>query len=184
MGRHFGTDGVRGEANVELTPELAFDLGRAAAAVLLRRESAADEPVGRAKIIVGRDTRLSGDMLEAAFSAGVCSVGVDVLLLGVIPTPGVAILCRRLNAGFGVVISASHNRFGDNGIKFFSTDGNKLSEEQEERIESLLENKEAIPRARGAALGRIECFSGAIHTYGEHLRGHLPRRLDGMKVVL
>ncbi|MCL2678509.1 MAG: phosphoglucosamine mutase [Clostridiales bacterium] len=182
MGKYFGTDGVRGEANAQLTPELAFDMGRAAAALLLKQRGA--KPEGRAKIAVGRDTRLSGDMLEAAFSAGVCSAGANVLLLGVIPTPGVAVLCRRLRAGFGVVISASHNRFSDNGIKFFSADGDKLPDNLEEEMEALLENKKALPRARGAALGRIEHFPDALSQYAEHLREHLPRSLSGLKIVL
>ena len=130
VGALFGTDGVRGIANKELTPELAFRLGRAGARVLCRS--------GRGKIVIGRDTRISGDMLEAALIAGICSAGVDVVRIGIIPTPGVAYLARALNAQAGIVISASHNPVEDNGIKFFDRNGYKLSDEEEQAIEQRL----------------------------------------------
>ena len=127
----FGTDGVRGIANVELTPEMAFDLGRAGSYVL-----ASQFGDSRPRILVGKDTRVSGDMLEAALIAGICSTGADVLKVGVIPTPAVAYLTRLYNASCGVVISASHNPVQDNGIKFFGPNGYKLPDEVEEQIES------------------------------------------------
>jgi phosphoglucosamine mutase len=130
MGILFGTDGVRGIANVELTPEMAFDLGRAGSFVLAQQDSNS-----RPRIMVGKDTRVSGDMLEAALLAGICSTGADALTLGVIPTPAVAYLTQQYNASCGVVISASHNPVQDNGIKFFGPNGYKLPDETEAQIE-------------------------------------------------
>ena len=147
MARMFGTDGVRGVANTQLTPELAYKLGRAAAQYFGRE-------VMSPKIIIGRDTRLSGTMLESALAAGICSAGGNAHLLGVIPTPAVSFLTEQVNAEAGVVISASHNPFEDNGIKIFSGNGLKLPDETEIKIESLIDQKiqyeesESIGRAR------------------------------------
>ena len=138
MGKYFGTDGVRGVANTELTPELAFKLGRIGGFILTKGAATAD----KAKVLIGRDTRISGHMLEGALVAGLLSVGVEVMRLGVISTPGVAYLTRVMSADAGVMISASHNPVADNGIKFFGSDGFKLSDEQEEEIEQLLDAEE------------------------------------------
>src|SRR5690554_5759424 len=136
MGKYFGTDGVRGVANTELSPEFAFKLGRVGGYVLTK--NATDRP----KVIIGRDTRISGHMLEGALVAGLLSIGVEVMRLGVISTPGVAYLTRVMNADAGVMISASHNPVADNGIKFFGPDGFKLTDAQEEEIENLLDSDE------------------------------------------
>lgn len=174
----FGTDGVRGEANTELTPELAFQLGRAGAFVLARE-------TGLRSIVIGRDTRLSGDMLEAALTAGICSVGVDVRRAGVLPTPAVAYLTRALEAGGGVVISASHNPFEDNGIKFFGADGYKIPDEMESSIEALVADpKAAFPQPRGAAVGRVREAPDARERYLRYARAAGPETLSGFKVVL
>lgn len=130
MARLFGTDGVRGEANIELTPELAYRLGRAA--TLYFGEDSETQP----KILIGRDTRISGQMFEAALSAGICSAGGHAILAGVIPTPAIAYLARKMQAQAGIVISASHNPFHDNGIKFFGGDGYKLPDAVEDELEN------------------------------------------------
>src|SRR4051812_45351148 len=144
MGKYFGTDGVRGVANSELTPELAFKLGRFGGYVLTK-------DTDRPKVLIGRDTRVSGHMLEGALVAGLLSVGAEVMRLGVISTPGVAYLTKALSADAGVMISASHNPVQDNGIKFFGSDGFKLSDEQEEEIEELMDLPEdKLPRPVGA----------------------------------
>src|SRR5690554_2916770 len=135
MGQLFGTDGVRGIANQDLTPELAFQLGRVGAHILVEKKG---RTVGNGRLLVGRDTRVSGEMLEAALVAGITSTGVQAELLGVVPTPGVAYLIRKLKADAGVMISASHNPVADNGIKFFDADGYKLDDELEAEIESFL----------------------------------------------
>src|SRR5690554_1325669 len=134
MGKLFGTDGVRGVANEDLTPELAFDIGRAGAYVLAREK--------KGRVLVGKDTRISGDMLESALTAGICSMGLDVELVGVMPTPAVAYLTRKHGAVAGVVISASHNPGEYNGIKFFNSDGLKLPDSTENEIEDLLRSEE------------------------------------------
>lgn len=176
MTKYFGTDGVRGQANQVLTPELAFALGRAAATVLL--------PGGRERrLAIGKDTRLSGDMLEAALAAGICAAGAEAVLLGVIPTPGVALICRDLGIP-GAVVSASHNSFEDNGIKFFSFEGQKLSDDEERAIEALLEDDSSIPRPVGAAVGSISCLDQAAALYGEGLKARLPVNLQGLKIVV
>ncbi len=174
MSRLFGTDGVRGVANVELTPELALRIGRAAAGLL------ADEGEPRSPIVVGRDTRLSGTMLEAGLVAGITSVGRDTISLGIVPTPAVACITRAVGAAAGVVISASHNPIADNGIKFFGPDGFKLSDELEDRIEASLESSE-IPRPAGTRVGvaRVaqnlgrhyyrELYAGATELRGLHV---------------
>lgn len=145
MSRLFGTDGVRGVANTELSPELAFRIGRAAASLL-------GEDDAHSPIVIGRDTRLSGTMLEAAMVAGITSVGRDTVSLGIVPTPAVACVTRRTGAAAGVVISASHNPIADNGIKFFGSDGFKLPDEMEDRIEALLDSQE-LARPTGTAVG-------------------------------
>ncbi len=179
--RLFGTDGVRGIANREpMTSETALKLGRAVAHVFKRRD-------GRHQIVIGKDTRLSGYMLESALTSGICSMGVDVLLVGPIPSPGVAFLTRSLRADAGVMISASHNPYQDNGIKFFSNDGLKLPDRLESRIESLLVSDE-IEHLRPTAddIGKAFRIDDALGRYIEFVKRSLPREADfqGMKVVL
>jgi phosphoglucosamine mutase len=161
MNRLFGTDGVRGVANEFLTPELAFALGRAGGHVLAAHGD------GR-PVVVGRDTRLSGPMLEAALCAGICSIGLDVWTLGIIPTPGIAWLTKRLNAAAGVMISASHNPIEDNGIKFFASDGCKLSDALEDEIAAHVDDGGALARPTGARVGVIEDRRRTVSTYIEH----------------
>ena len=150
MGKYFGTDGIRGRVNDGLDGEQAFVLGMAAAAVLAE-ESDRSKPL----LLIGKDTRISGSMLEAALAAGFASSGCDVLLLGVIPTPGVAALTRLLDADASAVISASHNPYHDNGIKFFNNLGYKLPDGVEERIEALIDAPERIVRAMDGNIGVI-----------------------------
>jgi phosphoglucosamine mutase len=178
MGTLFGTDGVRGLANRELTPELAFKLGRAGAHVLL-------EETGIPALVIGRDTRLSGDMLEGALIAGICSAGVDVLRVGVLPTPAVAYLSRKLEAAGGVVISASHNSYEDNGIKFFGANGYKLPDALEERVERLvLDPAAALLAPVGAGLGRVREVSDAPERYVRFACSTGPSDLEGLKIVV
>ncbi|MCG0278314.1 MAG: phosphoglucosamine mutase, partial [Thermanaeromonas sp.] len=178
MGKLFGTDGVRGVANRELTPELAFKLGRAGAAVLAKGRT-------RVRVVVGRDTRISGDMLEAALVAGICSVGGDVLKVGIMPTPAVAWLTKSLGADAGVVISASHNPVADNGIKFFSSEGFKLPDPVEEEIErEVFKDKDELPRPTGGDLGRaLEVLEGSSR-YISYVCSTAKNDLSGLKVVL
>lgn len=176
MGKLFGTDGVRGIANKELTPELAFRLGRAGAYILGRGQE-------RLKIVIGKDTRISGDMLEAALTAGICSMGVDVLKVGIFPTPGIAYLTRTLGAAAGIVISASHNPAQDNGIKFFAGSGFKLPDELEEEIEKALDNLDGFDVPIGGEVGRVIEVDNAVECYAEFLKGKAVR-LDGLKIVL
>ncbi|CFX84405.1 Phosphoglucosamine mutase [Syntrophomonas zehnderi OL-4] len=165
MGTLFGTDGVRGIANLELTPEMAFDLGRAGSYVLSQHNSCT-----RPRIMVGKDTRVSGDMLEAALIAGICSTGSDVLTLGVIPTPAVAYLTRQYEASCGIVISASHNPVEDNGIKFFGPNGYKLPDEIEAEIEQLvLEGTSNLIRPQGQEVGRVYDVAEALNRYLDFL---------------
>ena len=182
MGRLFGTDGVRGVANQELTPELAFRLGRATAHVLLANRKQTEE-AGR--ILIGRDTRVSGEMLEAALVAGVTSTGAQAVLFGVIPTPAVAYLTPKLGADAGVMISASHNPIADNGIKIFDANGYKLTDEVEDEIESYLEapKAEAIARPTGLGVGRVVRQDGD-EAYASFLAGTVGGRFDGISVVL
>ena len=177
MGRLFGTDGVRGVANQELTPDLAFSLGQAGAYVLSK-----DHPHPR--IVIGKDTRISGDMLEAALIAGICSVGADVLQVGILPTPGIALLTRQLKANAGVVISASHNPVEDNGIKFFSATGYKLPDSVEEEIENIVLS-EAKPWkvAVGQDVGRVIRITDAERRYIDFLKNTCGE-LKGIKVVI
>ncbi|MBW3623536.1 MAG: phosphoglucosamine mutase [Armatimonadetes bacterium] len=176
MSRLFGTDGVRGVANEELTTELALKLGRAAGAVLGRGR--------RERVLIGRDTRASGEMLEAALAAGLCASGVDVVRIGVIPTPGVAYLARYLGAGAGAAVTASHNPAPENGIKFFGPDGNKLPDGVEDEIESHIQDPANLPQPVGAGVGRIQERRDLLHHYGQEVRHTLPARLDGMKLVV
>ena len=178
MGKLFGTDGVRGIANVELTPELSFSLGRAGSYVLSQHSSGE-----RPRILVGKDTRISGDMLEAALTAGICSTGADVLTAGVIPTPAVAYLTRKYQASCGIVISASHNPVEDNGIKFFGFNGFKLPDEVEEEIERLVEGGTAeLPRPAGKDVGQVYTVEEALNNYVNYLAScytypHMPKNL-------
>lgn len=178
MGKYFGTDGVRGEANVELTPELAFKLGRFGGYVLSQHE---EEPP---LVFVGRDTRISGEMLEHALIAGLLSVGIRVYKLGVIATPGVAYLVRTEKASAGVMISASHNPALDNGIKFFGGDGFKLDDDRELEIEALLDAAEdTLPRPSAQGLGTVMEYPEGLRKYQEFLVS-TGVQLEGMHVVL
>ncbi|CAA9345965.1 MAG: Phosphoglucosamine mutase [uncultured Nocardioidaceae bacterium] len=179
MGRLFGTDGVRGLANGQLTAELAVDLAVAAAHVL--GEAGAFEG-HRPVAVVGRDTRISGQFLEAAVVSGLASAGVDVLLLGVLPTPGVAYLTGALNADLGVMLSASHNPMPDNGIKFLARGGVKLDDAIEIAIERRL--REPWDRPTGAGVGRVRSYDAATADYAAHLVGTLQENLSGLRVVL
>ncbi len=174
MGPLFGTDGVRGVANVDLTPELAFRLGRAAAHVL-------SEAGGR--FLVGRDTRLSGPMLEAALTAAICSTGGQVLRGGILPTPAVAYLTRQLGASAGVVISASHNPVEDNGIKFFAQDGYKLPDAVEDAIEAALDRAD-LRRAAGLQVGQVEDLPDAADVYVDYVASLAVGSLAGLRVVV
>lgn len=178
MGKYFGTDGVRGEANVELTPEMAFKLGRYGGYVLSQHE------VTQPKVFVGRDTRISGEMLESALIAGLLSVGIEVYKLGVLATPGVSYLVRTEKASAGVMISASHNPALDNGIKFFGGDGFKLDDERELEIEALLDQEEdTLPRPSAEGLGRLVDYPEGVRKYEKFLVS-TGSPLEGMKVAL
>ena len=178
MGKYFGTDGVRGEANVELTPELAFKLGRFGGYVLSQHEE--ETPL----VFVGRDTRISGEMLEHALIAGLLSVGIRVYKLGVIATPGVAYLVRTEKASAGVMISASHNPALDNGIKFFGGDGFKLDDDRELEIEALLDAAEdTLPRPSAQGLGTVMEYPEGLRKYQEFLVS-TGVQLEGMHMVL
>jgi phosphoglucosamine mutase len=181
MRKLFGTDGVRGVANLDpMTSEMAMQLGRAAAHLFMRR-------AGRHQIVIGKDTRISGYMLESALTSGICSMGVDVLLVGPMPTPAIAFLTRSLRADAGVMISASHNPYQDNGIKFFSNDGFKLPDEMEARIEELIvSNGIAHLRPTADAIGKAYRIDDAEGRYIEFVKRSLPRDLDfqGIKVVV
>ncbi|RSL29256.1 phosphoglucosamine mutase [Salibacterium salarium] len=177
MGKFFGTDGVRGIANTELTPELAFRLGRAGGYYLTKE---ADHP----KILIGRDTRISGEMLEGALVSGLLSIGVEVMRLGVISTPGVAYLTKAVSAQAGVMISASHNPVEDNGIKFFGADGFKLSEEQEEEIEALLNEEDNMPRPTAEQLGVVNDYFEGGQKYLQFLKQTVSEDFSGLHVAL
>lgn len=177
MGKLFGTDGIRGVANEELTPELAFQVGRAGAYILAKEK--------KGKIIIGRDTRASGSMLESAITAGLLSMGIDVLSLGVIPTPAVAYLTREYGALAGIVISASHNPFEYNGIKFFDHRGLKLPDRVEDEIEDLISNKEKLStRAMGEDVGRLTIYNEGQEDYIKYLTEIIPIDLKGIKVAM
>ena len=179
MTRLFGTDGVRGLANGQLTAELALDLSVSAAHVLAERGTfAGHRPVA----VVGRDTRISGQFLEAAVVAGLASAGVDVLLLGVLPTPGVAHLTAALDADLGVMLSASHNPMPDNGIKFLARGGHKLDDNIEIAIEKQL--REEWQRPTGGHVGRVSAYDRTVDDYAGHLAGTVGRPLSGLRIVL
>lgn len=176
----FGTDGIRGRANTEpMTPETALRVGMAAGAYFVRGGH-------RHRVVIGKDTRLSGYMIEPALVAGFVSVGMDVILLGPLPTPAVASMTRSLRADLGVMISASHNAYYDNGIKLFGPDGYKLSDEAEREIEALIRGEKPIERAASDKLGRASRLEDAQGRYIESAKNTFPKgkRLDGLKIVL
>ncbi|SFQ34232.1 phosphoglucosamine mutase [Salibacterium halotolerans] len=177
MSKIFGTDGVRGIANTELTPELAFRLGRSGGYYLTKE---GDHP----KALIGRDTRVSGEMLEGALVAGLLSVGVEVMRLGVISTPGVAYLTKAVSAHTGIMISASHNPVEDNGIKFFGPDGFKLTEAQEQDIENLLESGEELPRPTAENLGVVNDYFEGGQKYLQYLKQTVNEDFSGIHVAL
>lgn len=180
MGRLFGTDGARGIANSELTCELAISIGRAAAMVLIKEEHGK-----KPTVLIGKDTRLSSDMLEGALTAGLCSVGANVVHLGTIPTPAVAFLVRRHKADAGIMISASHNPFEFNGIKIFNSEGYKLPDALEEEIEAIvLDNAEPYPTPVGAGLGRVSLLPEAIDEYVDHIVSSVDGDLSGLKIAI
>ncbi|WP_329335772.1 phosphoglucosamine mutase [Streptomyces sp. NBC_00663] len=184
MGRLFGTDGVRGIANADLTAEMALGLSVAAAHVLAEAGTFEGH---RPTAVVGRDPRASGEFLEAAVVAGLASAGVDVLKVGVLPTPAVAYLTGVLGADLGVMLSASHNAMPDNGVKFLARGGHKLDDELEDRIESIYESHrhgEPWERPTGAGVGRVREYKEGFDQYVAHLIAVLPNRLDGLKIVL
>ena len=179
MRKYFGTDGIRGRANGVITPELALRVGQAAGLVFRRGDH-------RHRVLIGKDTRLSGYMIETALVAGFTSVGMDVLLTGPIPTPAVGMLTRSMRADLGVMISASHNPFADNGIKLFGPDGFKLSDEVELEIEGLIESELIKRLAKSADLGRAKRIDGVQDRYIEFAKRTLPRNLSlgGLRVVI
>ncbi|MDF0478768.1 phosphoglucosamine mutase [Vagococcus sp. PNs007] len=181
MGKYFGTDGVRGVANQELTPELAFKLGRCGGYVLCQHHEGDSKP----RVLVGRDTRISGELLETALVSGLLSVGIEVFQLGVIPTPGVSYLTRLQKAAAGVMISASHNPAQDNGIKFFGPDGFKLVDSQEAEIEALLDaTEDTLPRPSADGLGTLDDFPEGILKYSQFLTETIEGDFEGIKVCL
>lgn len=178
MGKYFGTDGVRGVANKDLTPELAFKLGRFGGYVLTKETT-------KPRVLIGRDTRISGNMLEGALVAGLLSIGAEVMRLGVISTPGVAYLTKATSAQAGIMISASHNPVEDNGIKFFGPDGFKLLDEQEEEIEKLLDTGEDdLPRPVGADVGVVSDYFEAGHKYLSFLKESIDNDFEGIRIAL
>jgi phosphoglucosamine mutase len=180
LGKYFGTDGVRGRANADLTPELALALGRAAVGALRATQAGGGAPL----VVVGRDPRASGRLLESALVAGICSAGGDALLVGVVPTPAVAFLTRHYGAAAGAVISASHNPMPDNGIKFFGPEGFKLPDALEERIEGALgAADQAAPRPVAGEVGRVREAADAVEAYLAHLLDGIPD-LGGLRVVV
>ena len=181
MGRLFGTDGVRGGANIELTPELAYRLARAA--TLYFGEGSEEKPV----IMIGRDTRISGPMFEASLIAGITSAGGRAIVCGVIPTPAIAYLVRIHKANAGIVISASHNPYQDNGIKFFGGDGYKLPDQVEDEIENIvrmIECGDQLDRASGSGIGDVEYHQDYVNEYINYVISTCSVRLDGLKVVV
>ena len=177
--KYFGTDGIRGRANGVITPELALKVGQAAGVIFVRGDH-------RHRVVIGKDTRLSGYMIETALVAGFTSVGMDVLLLGPMPTPAVAMLTRSMRADLGVMISASHNAFEDNGIKLFGPDSYKLSDDVEEQIEQLIESDLSVHYASSERLGRAKRIESVHARYIEFAKRTLPRNmsLDGLRIVV
>ncbi len=177
MRKLFGTDGIRGVANVEITPELAYKVGRAAGYKLKNQE--------RTEIVIGRDTRISGDMIQSALTSGILSIGVDVVDVGIIPTPAIAYLTRYFNATAGIVISASHNPGEFNGIKFFSSEGYKLPDEVEMEIEKLIENIDEIDEfPTGGDIGKLRHDFNAVREYIDFIKSRFEIKLNGLKVVI
>lgn len=176
MGNYFGTDGVRGVANKDLTPELAFKLGRIGGYVLTKETQ-------RPKIIIGRDTRISGHMLEGALVAGLLSIGAEVMRLGVISTPGVAYLTKATSSQAGVMISASHNPVEDNGIKFFGPDGFKLTDDQENEIEALMDGEDELPRPIGSDVGSVNDYFEGGQKYLSFLKDTVDNDFGGLKIA-
>ena len=177
MGKYFGTDGIRGVANTELTPEFTLKLGRILGHHLKEKNT-------RPRVLIGRDTRISGELLESALIAGLISSGADVLTLGVITTPGVAYLTKNLDVDAGVMISASHNPVQDNGIKIFSHSGYKLSDSEEEEIEALIDSADDLPRPIAGEIGRVEDFQMGSQKYVNFIKGTVGHKLTGLKIVL
>ena len=181
MGRLFGTDGVRGIANKDLTNELAMKIGMAAAEILMKNKDEDNKP----KVMIGKDTRASGDMLEAALTSGFCAVGVDVISVGIVPTPAIAYLVGKYNCDAGVMISASHNPCEYNGIKIFQGNGYKLPDETEEEIEAIvLDNAEETELKIGGEVGnRVYCKT-AVEDYIQHVVAVSDVRFDGLNIAL
>lgn len=177
MGKYFGTDGIRGVANTELTVELTMKLGRVLGARLIKDGM-------QPKVLIGRDTRISGEMLESALIAGLISSGISVMKLGILSTPGVAYLTKNLEVGAGIMISASHNPAPDNGIKIFQNDGNKLNDTLELEIEALLDVEDKLPRPTGPHLGIVENFKMGSDKYISFLKTTIDNDLSGFKIVL
>src|SRR5699024_6005296 len=177
MSKYFGTDGVRGIANKELTPELAFKLGRFVGYVLTKDT---EQP----KVLIGRDTRISGHMLEGALVAGLLSIGAEVMRLGVISTPGVAYLTKATSSQAGIMVSASHNPVEDNGIKFFGPEGFKLSDEQEKEIEELMEGEDDLPRPVGADIGVVNNYFEGGQKYLSYLKESIDNDFAGYHIAL
>src|SRR5262245_34108277 len=177
--KYFGTDGIRGRANGVITPELALRVGQAAGLVFRRGEY-------RHRVLIGKDTRLSGYMIENALVSGFTSVGMDVLLTGPMPTPAVGMLTRSMRADIGVMISASHNPYDDNGIKLFGPDGFKLSDEVEHQIEALVDSDIANKLAKSPDLGRAKRIDGVQDRYIEFAKRTLPKNLslEGLRIVV
>lgn len=176
MARLFGTDGIRGQANAVLTPELAFKIGRAAAAYLGRN---------RGVVLIGRDPRLSGAMLEGALASGIASVGMDIILTGIVTTPGLAWLTKETGAAAGAMISASHNPMEDNGIKFFNSQGFKLEDAEELAIEELyFQERDNLPRPTGVNVGNITRREELVQTYCDYLLSTIDVSLKGLKIVV
>ncbi|NLW78475.1 MAG: phosphoglucosamine mutase [Ruminococcaceae bacterium] len=179
MARLFGTDGIRGIANEDMNVELALSIGRAVASVLSQGRRR------RPLVVIGKDTRLSADMLESALSAGLCSVGCDVICVGVVPTPAVAFLVQRFKADAGIMISASHNPYPYNGIKIFSGEGFKLPDDLENRIEDLvLDSPEEIALMKAEELGTMSYRKSAVADYVEHLKSTVPTTLEGLRLAV
>ena len=179
MGRLFGTDGVRGVANSSLSCELAMKLGRAAAMVLSNNSRR------RPLFVIGMDTRISSEMLSSALTAGLCSVGADVMILGVVPTPAVAYLIGKYKADAGIMISASHNSAEYNGIKMFSGDGYKLPDVLEEEIESIvIDDAKEFKPVVGADVGKVTYAETPVKHYIDHLKSTVPNSLDGIKIAI
>ena len=180
MGRLFGTDGARGVANTELTCELSMQIGRAAAMVLSKNLNGK-----RPRVLIGMDTRASSQMLESAITAGLCSVGADVLQSGVVPTPAVAYLVKKCGYDAGVMISASHNPYEYNGIKIFRSDGYKLPDKVEDEIEAIILDEVRIPPVViGEAVGSITYAENTVSDYVNHIASTADKTFEGMKIAL